>query len=800
MPNDLLFGNADSSASNLLDYVKDVFVDVTLPATSNSGLTSTALTNPQSQYFADDDVPKFGVKTLYIKDYVLIQDRSLWISNKPTYQLIFDENFPAIRAYAFGNISFSEKIGQYQIDSPAQPVLNFKTVGDGIGITGVVRRVSFLVGGDTSATATGQLTVDGSTTATIDFSDLSANSNTTKVARFTPFVHAAANATKDIHDIRLTALQANTLKVIGIQVYFENTGANLDFSQGSTYNDKTKQTTTVGGTLAIPTYGSSLGGKALLYKNSSAAYVASALSATTMATIAQGTINTNLITVSTGTGASYPIGSGIVVSQGTSHYVGAVISVSTDTLTVGPTLPFGISGTLYRSWSAGTTQAINATLMSLYRTIDMSQVVSLSNAVFDASGKWAMFGSNVGVTLVDSVMSGLYLGASGYLQIDGRFAAAEMEFIGGGIFNATFSINGTPGWSVNEGQTGALKRTMFTNAGPGWNSVLMQPGSSLGAVAISKINLYELNRNIGITTGVLAELETLHSLVPRTAVNASLISLGTYRRVYPDQMYLKGGWVRSANIASPSGAEYQGASTNTFFRQEWYGKNFAIIGTPGTSGILTLDGVSIGVTFGLMQTATEGFHTLTYQHQAGTCVIRGFDFSSTYGQMKFVGQVAKAPYAVPVKKKRISQLRFIFGNGYGSTNTTIRRFLTLIESLGEDLTHNFGTTDSTNGLEITPLRRGKISMHYSDFRTNGGTTIGISKNSTGLGSSIASLPDLELMGIVTCTGANLTNGLTIEDQYARAGDIYRVQTDAATNAGSDSGVRLFITFETEETP
>src|SRR5579862_3644751 len=89
-------GGGTSSGS----YVQDMFSDTSLPATNNANFTSNVSVNPFGKFFNDNDSPKYGAKTLYIKDAQLIDDRRLWINNQPTYQLIFTESAPYLFAYA----------------------------------------------------------------------------------------------------------------------------------------------------------------------------------------------------------------------------------------------------------------------------------------------------------------------------------------------------------------------------------------------------------------------------------------------------------------------------------------------------------------------------------------------------------------------------------------------------------------------------------------------------------------------------------------------------------------------------
>lgn len=625
MAKDTLFTNDSGSAAGPVNYVQDSFNDVSLPASTNSGLTDNANTNPTGQFFANDDGVRYGIKTLYIKDISLLQDRSLWINNVLTYEVIFNESFPLIKAYVYGRIEIN------QITGVAQPILKFKTLASGIDVVGPIRRVSYLVAGDTSATATGQITVDGTNTTTIDWSGLASNSDAALATKYIPFAHASSNATKDLHDFRLTSIQADTFKLVGIQVYFENTGGNIDVSPGLTYVNKSAITTSAGASLALPSFGSSLGGRGYVYKTQTSGYSAAPFNYPVVTSIGQGSNGSALISVSSGHGASFKAGYGIAISNGSSNYVGSIQSISTDTLTVNPPLPFGVSNTIYRTWSAGSTIPIGATLYQLATTIDFSKYYGrgFTLPIYDPQGNWCAYNSGAGITQI-SAQIGSAFSTQGFFQVEGYFSAADMEIVGDpgtGWFKASVSVNGLTSWQANEGVSNIIKKTIFTDAGSGWNSFTVNPGSSMANLAVLKVNLYTHTRSTGVTFGVLSEFDQMQSYTDRGTVSSALTALGVFKRVYADQLYLKGGWTAGFSTGFIANMSYVGASTNSTFRLEYYGKNFCVIGTAGASSALTLDGVVMGATFNAMvPVATEGFHTVTYNQTGGSCLIQAIDF------------------------------------------------------------------------------------------------------------------------------------------------------------------------------
>lgn len=737
------FTNDAGSPGGAVDYVKDAFQDISKPGSANTGLTSSASTNPLGGLYADDESTKFQVKTLYIKDIVLVEDRALWVSNKPTYKIIWNESFPGVDGYCFGAFQLEAK-------KDGAIALRVESIGDGMGVTGVIRKVQWLVQSDSRAGATGQLVTDGSSGSTIDYSsgqsvaDFRAN----RFTRYAPISHNTVLNSKDIHDYRLTAIQATTSHITGVVVYFENTGANIDQFFGTTYVNKNKSTTTTGSTLAISAFGASTGGRGVVYKTTSQSYALSNLSASTVISAAQGNSGTNLVTVTTGTGASYPQGTGVVVPQGTSMYVGSVTNQSTDTLTLSPTLPFGISNIIYRAWSSSATLSIGSSAYVKTKVIDFSQQLGVTTwseyPITLENGKYVMWGSNMEAqTSLGGRREMNFLGASGFMQVCGYFSAAEIEFGSTqGTLAATLSVNGCPSWSTNEGFTGISKRTWLANAGPGWNTLVFAPGASYLNVGIRSVTLYERARDPGVTFGALAQFDTLQAHTERSAINATLGSLGVYRRYFGDQLFLQGNWIRTESATAPGFVEYRGSTNNCTWKTEWYGKNYAILGTPGTSGVLTVDAASVGVTFGFPRSvASEGFHTLSYAHQAGTCILQGFEFNRTYGEVQSLLNYAPMAGMTAQVAPSKSTVSVYTTSGFGTTYTFCPVFTNIQEFSGTDMQYR---SSATEGAQVIIAKEG---IYTGEFLCDG--AININQQ----GAITLNAPDADIVG----GGVDLTN-------------------------------------------
>lgn len=130
-------------------------------------------------------------------------------------------------------------------------------------------------------------------------------------------------------------------------------------------------------------------------------------------------------------------------------------------------------------------------------------------------------------------------------------------------------------------------------------------------------------------------------------------------------------------------------------------------------------------------------------------------------------------------------LRLDSANGWGGTNTAIRRFLTVTTNSGTD---DWVYADSVaNGMSITILTPGVYAATYTDqFSSSSG--LGISLNyptpiTTGIGSSGVSSQYVLASSRSATTNVDHT---TTWVGFLNAGDILRAHTDAGATTGSDT--------------
>lgn len=126
----------------------------------------------------------------------------------------------------------------------------------------------------------------------------------------------------------------------------------------------------------------------------------------------------------------------------------------------------------------------------------------------------------------------------------------------------------------------------------------------------------------------------------------------------------------------------------------------------------------------------------------------------------------------------LSYVRVNTANGYGSTNTKIRRFTTTVNSAGVDITY---ADSATLGGTFTINTAGVYSVSYSDQFTSA-TDSGISIDSTQLTTSIGGITVANVLSIGT--SASTTYGVVASATfYSAAASVIRAHT-GGTAAGT----------------
>lgn len=673
--------NSDSAGGGALDYIQDAFQDITVPANSNAGFSSTVLKNPMGYYLGNNAAPRYGAKVLWIKDLVPLPPEKqtatyLGITQRPTYQIVWHEDFPQAQGYMYGAPVLTKAPADYSqtLAAPGPAGHQATTVkiyrrGDGIGVTGIIRRVQWLVVPSSASSLSLQLQLDGSDTITIAVGGSAVlNSAASTVTPWAAYNAQTSNEDREIHDFRAFCTGDNqTAEVVGCVVYYEVSGGAIDCFGGSTYLNKAK-VSPVGTTLALPTNTSFRGGRAAIYATPAAGFGLTTSFVTDIASVATGSSGTNLLSVSPGTGASFPLGT-LVFIPGSTDYIGSVLSQSSDTLTMGVTLPVGMSNSIYHiascGYSLGTAYQLTSTMwerawdwdctrdgINGFSTTAVGSSFLYGCGVYqDPYQRFRIVGSTFQILGLSGQITGqsnglpqynfgqtnmlIFPGAGSEIRVQGKFQALEFEWFAGisGLIAGTLSVGGIPVLGLNEGQVGggmAIRRYV-AEAGQGFNSVRFSSGSSHAGVGIMRITGYRSKVPNGPSFGVLSELTLGQTFLTRAAQNATLTAFGNVQRVYADQLPLFGAWGRGVTTGAAGGVWYAGSATSDTGRFSYYGTQFCIVGTQGASFTLAVNGTPAVATFNQWQGAalSLGFQTITFNAQTGiSSAIEAIDFLS----------------------------------------------------------------------------------------------------------------------------------------------------------------------------
>ncbi len=139
----------------------------------------------------------------------------------------------------------------------------------------------------------------------------------------------------------------------------------------------------------------------------------------------------------------------------------------------------------------------------------------------------------------------------------------------------------------------------------------------------------------------------------------------------------------------------------------------------------------------------------------------------------------------PVVTAARSMIRLNTANGYGSTNTKIRRFTNIVTNQGTDITY---ADSATLGASFTINTDGVYAISYTD-NMNAITTSGASLNTTQPTVAISSITQSGVVAITThsASGIAASSSATV---YLATGDVIRPHTDGAAS----SGVLQFFTI------
>lgn len=132
-----------------------------------------------------------------------------------------------------------------------------------------------------------------------------------------------------------------------------------------------------------------------------------------------------------------------------------------------------------------------------------------------------------------------------------------------------------------------------------------------------------------------------------------------------------------------------------------------------------------------------------------------------------------------------SVVRLNTANGFGSTNTAIRRFTNTVTNQGTDITY---ADSAANGASFTINASGVYTMSYSDSFASGTGASGISLNSTQLTTGVQSINIADIVAYTSVTSANASQ-LVATALFLPAGSVIRPHTGTSNVGGT--GITLF---------
>lgn len=138
-----------------------------------------------------------------------------------------------------------------------------------------------------------------------------------------------------------------------------------------------------------------------------------------------------------------------------------------------------------------------------------------------------------------------------------------------------------------------------------------------------------------------------------------------------------------------------------------------------------------------------------------------------------------------------SRVRLHTSDGLGSTNNKIRKFSTLVEEVGTDISFNGLTASATNGAEFTINADGIYSISYCDL-WNVASVHDISLNSNQLTTALSS---------ITVTDRLISTNPTVTDQvmavtwtgFLAQGDVIRPHTHGDADGASINRAAFTVT-------
>lgn len=126
-------------------------------------------------------------------------------------------------------------------------------------------------------------------------------------------------------------------------------------------------------------------------------------------------------------------------------------------------------------------------------------------------------------------------------------------------------------------------------------------------------------------------------------------------------------------------------------------------------------------------------------------------------------------------------------NGWGSTNTVIRRFSVVDTNVGSDITY---ADSSTDGATFTINKDGIYTIAYTDMFSTA-ATMGVSVNSTELTTAVWQIAAADKLGEISTATNGYADQIGVTTKLY-AGDIVRAHTDSASESAGNQARTSFL--------
>lgn len=206
-------------------------------------------------------------------------------------------------------------------------------------------------------------------------------------------------------------------------------------------------------------------------------------------------------------------------------------------------------------------------------------------------------------------------------------------------------------------------------------------------------------------------------------------------------------------------------------------RHINLTGTTGISAFTVAAGRTYFVRTAGSLTLTNGASLVT--QTGGNIVTQAGDTFILRATAANVVEVLSYVPAILNQQTTRSMVELNTANGWGSTNTTIRRFTNVVTNQGSDITY---ADSATLGATFTINTGGVYAISYNDaFGSQ--VHFGISVNSSQLTTSVSGITASNRKAMAFTPAAN-NEGYCGTTMYLAAGSVVRAHTDSAANAAS----------------